>query len=75
MSFLSEFHACLDENMCVNRWGYMQAFTPEKTMEALETKLPREHWIDVNRLLVPLGKHIFADGISRKAQPIKRIRD
>jgi endonuclease-3 len=41
-----------------NRWGYVKASTPEKTMEALEAKLPREHWIDINRLLVPFGKHI-----------------
>jgi len=41
-----------------NRWGYVQASTPEKTMTALEAKLPREHWIDINRLLVPFGKHI-----------------
>ena len=41
-----------------NRWGYVQASTPEKTMSALEDKLPREHWIDINRLLVPFGKHI-----------------
>lgn len=41
-----------------NRWGYVQASTPEKTMAALESKLPREHWIDINRLLVPFGKHI-----------------
>jgi endonuclease-3 len=41
-----------------NRWGYVTASTPEKTMTALELKLPREHWIDINRLLVPFGKHI-----------------
>ena len=41
-----------------NRWGYVQASTPEKTMAALEAKLPHEHWIDINRLLVPFGKHI-----------------
>lgn len=41
-----------------NRWGYVKASTPEKTMVALEAKLPREHWIDINRLLVPFGKHI-----------------
>jgi len=41
-----------------NRWGYVQTSTPEKTMVALEAKLPREHWIDINRLLVPFGKHI-----------------
>lgn len=41
-----------------NRWGYVEANTPEKTMVALEEKLPRRHWIDINRLLVPFGKHI-----------------
>jgi len=41
-----------------NRWGYVKASTPEKTMVALEAKLPREHWVDINRLLVPFGKHI-----------------
>jgi len=41
-----------------NRWGYIKASTPEKTMVALEAKLPPEHWIDINRLLVPFGKHI-----------------
>ena len=41
-----------------NRWGYVKTATPEKTMAALEAKLPREHWIDINRLLVPFGKHI-----------------
>jgi endonuclease-3 len=41
-----------------NRWGYVKASTPEKTITALEAKLPREHWIDINRLLVPFGKHL-----------------
>jgi len=41
-----------------NRWGYVQTSTPEKTMTALEAKLPQEHWVDINRLLVPFGKHI-----------------
>ena len=41
-----------------NRWGYVQASTPEKTMLALGAILPRKHWIDINRLLVPFGKHI-----------------
>jgi endonuclease-3 len=40
------------------RWGYVSASTPEKTLVALEATLPREHWIDINRLLVPFGKHI-----------------
>ena len=41
-----------------NRWGYVQASTPEKTMKALEAKLPRQYWVEINRLLVPFGKHI-----------------
>jgi endonuclease-3 len=41
-----------------NRWGYVAAATPEKTLAALEAKLPRGHWIDINRLLVPFGKHV-----------------
>jgi endonuclease-3 len=40
------------------RWGYISASTPEKTLVALEAKLPERHWIDINRLLVPFGKHI-----------------
>jgi len=41
-----------------NRWGYVHASTPEKTMRALETVLPEKYWVDINRLLVPFGKHI-----------------
>jgi endonuclease III len=40
------------------RWGYIAASTPEKALAALESTLPQEHWIDINRLLVPFGKHI-----------------
>ena len=41
-----------------NRWGYVREKTPEKTMLALEQKLPRAYWVEINRLLVPFGKHI-----------------
>jgi endonuclease-3 len=41
-----------------NRWGYVAEPTPEKTMVALERILPKRHWIDLNRLLVPFGKHV-----------------
>jgi len=41
-----------------NRWGYVQTRTPEKTTIALEAKLPQAYWIEINRLLVPFGKHI-----------------
>jgi endonuclease-3 len=41
-----------------NRWGYVQARTPELTLAALEARLPRPYWIELNRLLVPFGKHV-----------------
>jgi endonuclease-3 len=41
-----------------NRWGYVAAPTPEKTLAALERVLPRRWWVDINRLLVPFGKHV-----------------
>ncbi len=41
-----------------NRWGYVEATTPEKTTAALEAQLPRRYWVEINRLLVPFGKHI-----------------
>ncbi len=41
-----------------NRWGYVAAPTPERTTLALEAKLPRRYWIEINRLLVPFGKHL-----------------
>jgi endonuclease III len=42
----------------VNRWGYIAASTPEKTMHALHQNLPKRYWIELNSLLVPFGKHI-----------------
>jgi endonuclease-3 len=42
----------------VNRWGYVQTSTPEKTMKALEETVPQNRWVDINRLLMPFGKHI-----------------
>ena len=41
-----------------NRWGYVQEAAPEKTMAALEERLPRRYWVEINRLLVPFGKHV-----------------
>ena len=48
-----------------NRWGYVHAPTPEKTMEQLEAKLPRRYWIEINRLLVPFGKHVCTGHLPR----------
>jgi endonuclease-3 len=41
-----------------NRWGYVVAPTPEQAMRALERKLPKMYWVEINRLLVPFGKHV-----------------
>lgn len=41
-----------------NRWGYVNTQRPKQTMAALMEKLPREYWVEINRLLVPFGKHI-----------------
>jgi len=48
-----------------NRWGYVKASAPEKTMVALEAALPRKHWIDINSLLVPFGKHICTGNLPK----------
>jgi endonuclease-3 len=42
----------------VNRWGYVAERTPEATLRALERELPKRYWIEINRRLVPFGKHI-----------------
>jgi len=41
-----------------NRWGYVHTRTPDKTLAALEKQLSPDYWIEINRLLVPFGKHI-----------------
>ena len=41
-----------------NRWGYVEAGSPEATMAALERTLPGRYWVEINGLLVPFGKHI-----------------
>lgn len=41
-----------------NRWGYVQAPNPDATRVALERKLPKKYWVEINRLLVPFGKHV-----------------
>jgi endonuclease-3 len=58
--------ACGEERISVdihvhrvtNRWGYVATKTPEQTMVALEGKLPKRYWIEINERLVPFGKHI-----------------
>jgi endonuclease-3 len=48
-----------------NRWGYVEAQTPEATMAALEARLPQSYWVEINRLLVPFGKHVCTGTLPR----------
>jgi endonuclease-3 len=41
-----------------NRWSYVHTAAPEQTVLALESVLPERYWVEINRLLVPFGKHI-----------------
>ena len=41
-----------------NRWGYVQTRSPKQTTVALQEKVPEQNWIDINRLLMPFGKHV-----------------
>ena len=41
-----------------NRWGVVATREPVQTMAALEEVLPKRYWIEINRLLVPFGKHV-----------------
>jgi endonuclease III len=48
-----------------NRWGFVSAPTPEQTMLLLEGKLPKRFWVEINRLLVPFGKHICTPALPK----------
>lgn len=48
-----------------NRWGYVQGRTPEETLAALEAKLPKQYYVEINELLVPFGKHICTGTLPR----------
>ncbi|MCX2727141.1 endonuclease III [Thermomicrobium sp. 4228-Ro] len=51
-----------------NRWGYVRTRAPEQTLRELERKLPQQYWIEINRLLVPFGKHICTGVLPRCSQ-------
>lgn len=42
----------------VNRWGYVETTTPERTMASLAEVLPERYWIEINERLVPFGKAV-----------------
>ena len=41
-----------------NRWGLVATRTPEQTTVALESAIPRRYDVEINRILMPFGKHI-----------------
>lgn len=51
---------CVDTHVhrICNRWGYVQTRDPDATELALRAKLPPEHWMAINGLLVTLGQNI-----------------
>lgn len=61
--------ACISVDVHVhrvtNRWGYIHTRTPENTMTVLEVQLPQRYWVEINRLLVPFGKHVCTGTLPR----------
>jgi endonuclease-3 len=51
---------CVDTHVhrISNRWGYVETKTPDETEMALRAKLPRQHWSEINDLLVAMGQTI-----------------
>jgi endonuclease-3 len=51
---------CVDTHVhrIANRLGYVRTAKPEDTEFALREKLPPEHWIVINDLLVAFGQHL-----------------
>jgi endonuclease-3 len=51
---------CVDTHVhrISNLWGYVDTETPEQTEAALRARLPRRHWIDLNKTLVTFGQTI-----------------
>lgn len=60
---------CVDVHVhrIFNRLGYIKTKTPEETEFALRDKLPKEHWIPINTLLVTHGQNV--------CKPIKPMCD
>ena len=49
---------CVDTHVhrITTRWGYVRTPSPNATEQALRRKLPAEHWIEINDLLVAFGQ-------------------
>ncbi|GMT48751.1 MAG: endonuclease III [bacterium] len=66
---------CVDIHVhrITNRWGYVQTKNPEATEIALRAKLPSEHWIEINDLLVTYGQNLCTP-VSPKCSQCKIIK-
>jgi len=51
---------CVDTHVhrISNRWGYVKTKNPIQTEFALREKLPQEHWIEYNDILVTYGQNV-----------------
>lgn len=54
----SEISVDVHVHRVTNRWGYVRTQNPEGTRAQLEEALPRQYRVEINRLLVPFGKHV-----------------
>jgi len=52
-------------NRVTTRWGYVDAGSAEVVRRQLMEKLPRAYWIEINRLLVPFGKHVCTGNLPK----------
>jgi len=53
---------CVDTHVhrISNRWGYVKTKNPIQTEFALREKLPQDHWIEYNDILVTYGQNVCA---------------
>ena len=58
----------------VNRWGYVSAPSPEKTMLALAAVLPERYWIEINERLVPVRQVRLHRARGPGARPVRSSR-
>lgn len=42
----------------VNRWGIIKTVSAKHSRAALERIIPKQFWIELNRILLPFGKHV-----------------
>lgn len=51
-----------------NRLGWVKTKTPDKTGQALQATLPKEWWLDINRVMVQFGRAVCIPGKPRCPQ-------